>query len=151
MVHLPTLEAMRRKLNDNLKQYIEKHPGQFVLFEGTPLMRIHANFYRTSRQLEEAIAKSKGTTLVELIPVKTHRFNKGNKTLECLTHFIDTCPNDNETQLVCGGPVELSRGKYSELAYCPDCGYQVFREASKEAIKWIKEHPFYATNRQIIN
>jgi len=147
MVHLSTLEAMREKFRDNLQQYVKEHPGEFVLFEGDA-SEINATFYKTRKELEQATAKYKGlfgpTFLIEQIPFKTHRFNKNNKTLEFLDYHVEVCPNDNETRLLGMAGVmthfENGKPKYHELAYCPDCGYRVFRRPSEETIKRVEEH-----------
>lgn len=142
MVHLPTFEAMRRELRDNLQKYVEEHPGEFVIFERGPF-GIVTTFYKRRIDLEEAVAKYRtlfgATFLSEQIPLKTHRFKENNKTLEFLDYFVDLCPNDSETKLIVGSSVTrtIDEGKpnYSEVAYCPDCSYKVFRRPSEEKIR----------------
>ena len=154
MVHAPTLEAMQKELRDNLQQYVKEHSGEFVLLEGGPL-GIITTFYKTKGELEKATEKYKGlfglTFLSRQIPVKTHRFNKNNKTLEFLDDYLEVCPNDEETKLLSVGVTttfENGKRKYREIAYCPDCGCQVSRKPSQETIRKVEENmkkPFIAS------
>ncbi len=83
------------------------------------------------------------TFLWKQIPSKTHRFNENNKTLEFLDDYVKICPNDRETELLRDGCVSIiwneSKTIYREKAYCPDCGYQVYRRPSNETIRKVEE------------
>jgi DNA-directed RNA polymerase subunit RPC12/RpoP len=146
MVNLPLLEEMRKEFESDLKEYIKEHPGELVLFEEGESGKIYKTFYKTKKELENAIEKYKGifgaTRLIEKIPIKTHRFNKNNKTLEFLSDYVGVCPNDKETKLLAESDVKITHNnekkEYSELAYCPDCGYKVFRRPCQETIKKIE-------------
>lgn len=148
MVHLETLERMREHYKQYLEQYVTHHPGEFILIEGRPLNPLKVTFYKTEGELKGATEKYEGrfgpTFLVEQIPTKTHRFKRDNKTLEFLDIFVEVCPNDRETLLLERGPVMISgtddKTRYQELAYCPDCGYRVFRRPSEERIEKVEQH-----------
>jgi hypothetical protein len=77
MVHLPTLNAMRKHYESNLEQMVKEHPGEYVLYEGRP-ENVRATYYSSKKEMEDATNKYKdnygATFLVEKIPSKTHRF-----------------------------------------------------------------------------
>jgi hypothetical protein len=149
MVHLETHRKLKKHLHDNFLEYVKNHPGEYVMLKDTLKEGIKATFYASKAELDKILKKYKGTVgctfLTEHIPVKTHRFNENNKTLEFrLNQHVTKCPNDNETELVGMAPVEIERTdgrhKYTQQAYCPDCGYKVFRKCSAETIKQVKEN-----------
>ena len=148
MVHWPTVEAMRKHIDSNFQRYYAEHPGEFLLLE-IKENKFVESFYKTENELKEATKKyKKGTVVggpayrVEEIPLKTHRFDPNNITLEHrLDEHVTVCPNDNETELIgYRGIVMSGKDRYTQLAKCPDCGYQVFRRASDEDIKRVKEN-----------
>ena len=71
------------------------------------------------------------------IPVKTHKYEKDNKTIEHrVNEHVSVCPNDNETKLeACGDVVLKDDGSYIDMAKCLDCGYIVFRKPLKERVE----------------
>ncbi|MBW2995578.1 hypothetical protein KY312_04455 [Candidatus Woesearchaeota archaeon] len=148
MVHLETMRFLRNHLQANFMDYVEAHPGEYILLERN-LSDIKETFYETKEQFDKSLKKYKGkigcTFLTEHIPVKTHRFNKNNETLEIrLDEHVTVCPNDNETELIGMNPVQIEhrdgRYRYKEQAYCPDCGYKVFRKCSAETAKQAEEN-----------
>lgn len=147
MVHVPTLNIMRRRFDENLQQYVKEHPGEFVLIEGDAFDP-KVTFYKTEEELSKSTEKYKGkfgpTFFSSYVPVKTHRFNEGNKTLEYrMEEHVELCPNDGETKLVLSDFCKSSSKsdfRYEETAICPDCGYRVFRKPSEKRIKRFEEN-----------
>ena len=150
MVHLETYNKLKEHLHNNFLDYVKTHPGEYVLLQDTLKDGIKETFYASKAEFDKALAPYKGalgvTIVTEHIPVKTHRFNKDNKTLEIrVDEHVTLCPNDNETKLVGSNPIMSQRRddgstEYSQEAYCPDCGYKVFRRPSDETIKQVEEN-----------
>lgn len=88
MVHLETLERMRKHFGENLEEYVRNHSGQFVLIEGCSLNQLTVTFYRTQEELRVATKKYEGlygpTFLVEQIPTQIKTKTREEEFLERL-------------------------------------------------------------------
>ena len=146
-MHLPTYETLKKHFYAHLKEYIKTHPGKYLRLE-LDLDGVRELFFDNEEELKAGRDPSLvgGTSFSEYIPVKTHRFNKDNKTLEIrVDEHVTLCPNDNETELIGMNPIMSKRRdngstEYSQQAYCPDCNYHVFRRPSDETIKEVEEN-----------
>jgi hypothetical protein len=149
MVNLPALQAQRQHYDSNLQQYVKEHPGEWVLIEGGTSSELKVSFFKTRAEYLRTVDKYKGmygpTYHAEQIPVRTHRFNKDNRTLEFRTdEHVKVCPNDKLTKLVTDGailsvPDDKGSRKYVEWAICLDCGYKVERKPTAEVIGRVKK------------
>ena len=60
MVHLPTLNGMRKHYKDHVREYIRAHGGEYILIESGKNFDFEISFFRTRSGLDRAIKKYGG-------------------------------------------------------------------------------------------
>ena len=124
MNRLKKAMMLQNYLKDRDADHYERHPGKAVLLVLGEEEKVKETFFDTKHEAQQA---TKGMDsidyLIGMVPLKTHRFNPENRTLEYREQeYVDVCPNDGETGLR-GGTIVGNM----QRAVCPDCKYTVYR------------------------
>ena len=152
MVHLETLERLRRHYKENERRYVTEHPSEYVLLEPLDFSGVKESFFEKESDLEKAVSKYSGLCGPtfehrKIPPADTHKFNPDNETLYITKKYTKYCPNDNKTRLPNGqiwshnwlDEEGRHREEWKEATNCPDCNCEVFRRPEQKRINETKK------------